>query len=79
MILEVLIPEEIIESAKEEALKTDNKEERNKIIKQMNKYIDFHVHETIKISGKVPDEVFKTIYEHSIANNRVSMDSIKSS
>jgi len=45
----------------------------------MNKYIDFHVHETIKISGKVPDEVFKTIYEHSIANNRVSMDSIKSS
>jgi len=43
----------------------------------MNKYIDFHVHETIKISGKVPDEVFKTIYEHSIANNRVSIDSIK--
>jgi len=69
--------EEIIESAKEKALKTDNKEERNKIIKQMNKYIDFHVHETIKISGKVPDEVFKTIYEHSIANNRVSIDSIK--
>jgi len=31
LILEVLIPEEIIESAKEEALKTDNKEERNKI------------------------------------------------
>jgi hypothetical protein len=69
--------EEVIESAKEKALKTDNKEERNKIIKHINKYIDFHVHETIKISGKVPDEVFKTIYEHSISNNRVCMDSIK--
>lgn len=68
---------EIIESAKEKALKTDNKEVRNKIINYMNKYIDFHVHETIKISGKVPDEVFKTIYEHSIANNKVSIDSIK--
>ncbi|ORX73462.1 hypothetical protein BCR32DRAFT_285622 [Anaeromyces robustus] len=68
----------IVNKAKEMALNNNvEKETRNKIIKHLNNYIDFHKNEVIKVSGKVPSDVFKTIYDHSLALNKISMDAIE--
>ncbi|ORX42376.1 hypothetical protein BCR36DRAFT_463489 [Piromyces finnis] len=37
----------------------------------------FTKNEVIKVSGKVSDDVFKTIYDHSLAYNKISMDALK--
>jgi len=68
--------ETIVSKAKELALSTNNKKLKNKIVNHLNNYVDFHKNEIIKISGKVSSDVFKTIYDHSLAFNKVSMDAI---
>jgi hypothetical protein len=68
--------ETIIRKAKELALSSNNRKLKNKIVNHLNNYVDFHKNEVIKVSGKVSSDVFKTIYDHSLAFNKVSMDAI---
>jgi len=68
--------ETIISKAKELALSTNDKKLKNKIVNHLNNYVDFHKNEVIKVSGKVSSDVFKAIYDHSLAFNKVSMDAI---
>jgi len=69
--------ETIIYSVQEKALSTNDKKIRNKLVKQLNHYVDFLKNEVIKVSGKVSSDVFNTIYDHSLTYNKISMNAIK--